>query len=184
MEIDILPDEIIEKYNLRDIFHNRYVYFKTKMGMYGLPEAGILANKLLKKQLSKHGYYECQFTPGLYCHVWRLIMLSLVVDDFGVKCQGIQHAKNLKEALEKYYKVAVDWEGRLFCGINLNWKYNMRNVDLFVPGYVQRKRTKYQHAEPKNPQHTPYQEEPIQYGTKVQQPVKSNTSVPLYDKQI
>ena len=55
-KIDILPNEIIEKYNLRDIVHNEYVYFKIKMGMYGLPEAGILDNKLLKKWLSKHGY--------------------------------------------------------------------------------------------------------------------------------
>ena len=35
-------------------------------------------------------------------------MFSLVVDDFGVKCQGIQHAKHLKEALDKYYEVDVD----------------------------------------------------------------------------
>ena len=57
MKIDILLDEIIKKYNLRDIVHNEYVYFKIKMGMYGLPEAVILANKLLKKRLGKHGYY-------------------------------------------------------------------------------------------------------------------------------
>ena len=84
------------------------------MGMYGLHQSGILANKLLKKQLSKHGYYEYQFTPGLYDHVWCPIMFSLAIDDFGVKCQGIQHAKTLKEALDKYYEVDVDWEGQLF----------------------------------------------------------------------
>ena len=67
--------------------------------MYGLPEAGIMANKLLKKLLSKHSYYECQFTPGLYRHMWRPIMFSLEVDNFGVKRQGIQHAKHLKEEL-------------------------------------------------------------------------------------
>ena len=132
MKINILPDDIIEKYNLRYIVYNEYVYFKIKMGMYELPEAGIMANKLLKKRISKHGYYKCQFTPGLYHHVWRPIMFRLVVDDFGVKCQGIQHAKHLKEALEKYYKVAVYWKGGLFCGITLDWYYNMRHVDLSV----------------------------------------------------
>ena len=101
MKIDILPDDIIKKYNLRVIVHNEYVYFKIKMFMCGIPEAGILSNKLLKKRLGKHGYYECQFTPGLYRHVWRPIMLSLLVDYFGVKCQGIQHAKYLKETLDK-----------------------------------------------------------------------------------
>ena len=132
--IDILPYEIIKKYNLHGIFHNEYVYFKIKMGMYGLPEAGTMANKLPKKRLSNNGYYECHFIPVLYRRVWRPTMFSLVVDDFGVKCQGIQHAKNLKEALEKYYKVAVDWKGRLFFGITLKWNYNTRHVDLSVPG--------------------------------------------------
>ena len=102
MKIDILTDEIMETYNLRDIVHNDFVYFKINMGMCWLPESGILANKLLKKRLSKHGYYEFQFNPGLYRHVWCPIMFILVVDDFGVKCQGIQHAKHFKEALEKY----------------------------------------------------------------------------------
>ena len=111
-------------------------------------------------------------------------MVSLIVDDFGVKFQGIQHAKHLKEALEKYYEVAVEWEGRLFCGITLNWNYNMCHVDLSVPGNVHRNRTKYQHADPKNPQHPPYQAEPIQYGTKVQQPVKSDTNSMLSDEKI
>ena len=111
-------------------------------------------------------------------------MFSLVVDDFGVKCQGIQRAKHLKEALEKYYEVAVEWKGRQFCGITLDCNYNMRHVDLSVLVYVHRKRTKYQHSNPKNPQHSPYQEQPIQYGTKVQQFVKSDTSAPISDKQI
>ena len=60
----------------------------------------------------------------------------------------------------------------------------MRHVDLYVPGYSQRRITKYQHANPKNPQHSPYQAQTIQYGTKVHQPVKSDTSAPLSDKKI
>ena len=134
MKIDILPDEIIKKYNLHNIVHNEYKYLNINMGMYRLTEAGILANKIIKKRLSNNGYYECQFTPGLYRHVWRPIMFSLVVDDFGVKFQGIQHAKHVKKALDKYYKVAVYWKGRLFFGITLDWSYKMRNVDLSVPG--------------------------------------------------
>ena len=59
----------------------------------------------------------------------------------------------------------------------------MRHVDLSDPGYVQKKRTNYQHANPKNLQHSLYQAQPIQYGTKVQQPVKSDTSAPLSDEK-
>ena len=35
-------------------------------------------------------------------------MFSLVVDNFGVKCEGTQHTKHLKEYLEHHYEVAVD----------------------------------------------------------------------------
>jgi hypothetical protein len=184
MKLDILPEEIIEKYNLRAIAHNGWVYFKIKRGMYGLPEAGILANKLLKKRLLKSGYYECQYTPGLYKHVWRPIMFSLIVDDFGVKCQGIQHAKHLKAELEKHYEVSVDWEGKLFCGITLDWNYKMGHVDLSVPGYVERKLIKYGHPKPARPQHSPYQAAPIEYGAKVQQPVPSDKTASLTKEQI
>ena len=38
--------------------------------MYGLPQAGIIANQLLEKRLSEKGYYQCQHTPGLWRHVW------------------------------------------------------------------------------------------------------------------
>ena len=184
MKIDILPDEIIEKCNLRSIGHNGWVYFRIKRGMYGLPESGILANILLKERLLESGYYECQFTPGLYKHVWRPIIFSLVVDDFGVKCQGIQHARHLKTSLEKHYDVSVDWEGKLFCGITLDWNYKMGYVDLSVPGYVQRKLTKYQHAKPTRPQHSPYLAAPIQYGAKIQTPTPPDTTTPLSDAQI
>jgi hypothetical protein len=184
MKLDILPEEIIVKYNLRAIAHNGWVYFRIKRGMYGLPEAGILANNLLKKRLLESGYYECQFTPGLYKHVWRPIIFSLVVDDFGVKCQGIQHARHLKTALEKHYEVSVDWEGKLFCGITLDWNYKMGHVDLSVPGYVQRKLIKYGHKKPARPQHSPYLSAPIQYGAKIQSPMAPDTTTPLSDAQI
>ena len=68
--------------------------------MYGLPQAGLLANNLLAKRLSKAGYYQCQFTPGLQRHVWRPVTFSLVVDDFGVKYKGDCHANNLINTLK------------------------------------------------------------------------------------
>ena len=184
MKLELIPQEIIDKYNLRELAHNGWVYIRIIRGMYGLPESGILANQLLKKRLLKSGYYECQFTPGLYKHVWRPIIFSLVVDDFGVKCQGIQHARHLKQTLEQYYEVSVDWEGKLFCGVTLDWNYKNGHVDLSVPGYVQRKLTKYQHPKPTTPQHSPYLSAPIQYGAKVQAPTPSDTTALLSDSQI
>ena len=48
MEINIIPEEVTKEYNLRDIVdENGYVYMQIRKGMYGLPQAGILANKKL-----------------------------------------------------------------------------------------------------------------------------------------
>jgi hypothetical protein len=68
--LDILPQDIIHKYNLTKIVNtDRWVYAKICKGKYGLLQAGILANKLLKKRLAIRGYYQCQHMPGLWRHM-------------------------------------------------------------------------------------------------------------------
>jgi len=60
--------------------------------MYGFPQAGLLANELLEKRFNEHGYHQSKLVPGLWKHEWRLIQFTLVVDDFGVKYVGKEHA--------------------------------------------------------------------------------------------
>jgi hypothetical protein len=69
--------------------------------MYGLPQAGILANKRLAKKLGKDGYYQCRHTPGLWRHTTRPITFALVVDDFAVKYVGHEHAQHLLSLLQR-----------------------------------------------------------------------------------
>lgn len=61
----LVPDDFINEYNLHDNIIDRYLYVKIIRGMYVQPQAICLANKLLKQQLSKYGYYEIYVTPGL-----------------------------------------------------------------------------------------------------------------------
>ena len=52
MKLDMFPEDVIEEYNLRDrVEPNGYVYIEVRKGMYGLPQAGLLAQKLLEKRL-------------------------------------------------------------------------------------------------------------------------------------
>ena len=54
--LDIIPKEIIVKYNLRNLVDKEgWVYVKIQKGMYVLPQAGILANQLLKKAPLRQG---------------------------------------------------------------------------------------------------------------------------------
>ena len=44
LQLSLLPNEIITHYNLKDIADDGFVYWEIQRGMYGLAEAGVLAN--------------------------------------------------------------------------------------------------------------------------------------------
>ena len=52
--IELIPQEFIDLYQLQDKVKNGFVYCEITRGMYGLPEEGVLANKLLKTRLKEH----------------------------------------------------------------------------------------------------------------------------------
>ena len=137
---------------------------EIRKGMYGLPAAGIIANKLLKARLAKKGYFELPHTPGLWKHVSRPIAFTLVVDDFGVKYEGKEHVEHLLVALEDNYTIENDWEGKLYCGIALNWNYEEGWVDTEMSTYVANQLTRYNHPHPKRFQRTPYAPAPTIFG--------------------
>ena len=132
--------------------------------MYGLPQPGILANKLLKERLEIHNYYEVPHTPGLFTHKTRPIWFTLTVDDFGVKFIGRKHAEHLMTVLKKHYKMEENWKGELYCGITLKWNYAKGYVDISIPNYVHKKLTEYEHKSPKHPQNFLYAQPPVKYG--------------------
>ena len=50
LNITVIPQEVIDEYSLQDkATKDGHVYKKINKGMYGLPQAGILANKIAKK---------------------------------------------------------------------------------------------------------------------------------------
>ncbi len=109
IKISDIPDEVIREYKLREkATKNGSIYIRAKRGMYGLPQAGLLANKLLKKCLNKHGYRQRKLVPGLWKHDTRSIQFTLVVDDFGIKYAGKEHAQHLKNTLEEHYKLTCN----------------------------------------------------------------------------
>jgi hypothetical protein len=47
INLSSLPQETIDKYDLIELAQDRKLYIEIQKGMYGLPQAGILANELL-----------------------------------------------------------------------------------------------------------------------------------------
>jgi hypothetical protein len=65
IKITNTPEEIIKDYKMHEIVtENGYVYCKIQKGMHGLPQAGIIAQKLLQERLEKVGYHQSKIIPG------------------------------------------------------------------------------------------------------------------------
>ena len=56
MPLEIIPAEIIQKYKLQDLAHTFFVYMEIWRFVYGLTQAGKIANYKIKLHLAKFGY--------------------------------------------------------------------------------------------------------------------------------
>jgi hypothetical protein len=69
IKIEDIPEEIIVQYKLHyKVSSDGHVYVEIQKWMYGLQQAGILAQELLEKQLNEHGYSQSKAVPGLWTH--------------------------------------------------------------------------------------------------------------------
>ena len=102
--ITLFPAHVRQQYQLHgDHVKNRFVYLVIRKAIYGLPQAGILANKLLISRLALDGYYKVAHTPGLWRHVTRPVQFTLCVDDFDVKYAGKENSDHLINTINKNY---------------------------------------------------------------------------------
>jgi len=132
MKLELFPEDIIQEYDL----HNKVdatgnVHCEVRRGMYGLPQAGIIAQELLQERLLKAGYRQ-SVTPGYWKHDWRPISFTLVEDDFGVKYINETNVNHLIQALKQDYEIEEDWEGTCYLGITLDWDY--KKCEVSMPG--------------------------------------------------
>jgi hypothetical protein len=139
---------------------------------------------LLQRNLAKDGYIPTPHTHGLWTHDTRPISFSLIVDDFGVKYVGREHAEHLMACIKKNYNISSDWNGAAYCGLTLDWYYEKRTVDLSMPGYIKSALHKYQHPAPARPEHAPHTWNPPIYGAKTQFVDDKTTSPALSDKDV
>jgi hypothetical protein len=63
MLLSRFPDEIVKKYNLGALAVDGWVYIEIRKVMYGLKQAGLLANQLLQTHLAPFVYYPAPY-PG------------------------------------------------------------------------------------------------------------------------
>ena len=152
MKLKDIPSKFVKMYNLKKTAApDDTIYFKIQKGMYGLPQAGILAQNLLEEQLNKHGYHQNPTTPGLWRHDWRPISFTLCVDNFGIKHDRKEHANHLAKILNKHYVCSINWTGTRYIGMNMDWDYAPRQVHVSMLNYVPKALTCFRHCKPCTP---------------------------------
>ena len=166
--IKSIPDDVIQQYNLLPLVHNGNVMVEIRKGIYGLPQAAILAYELLVTRLAIHGYYPAPNTLGLFLHATRPISFTLWVDDFGIKYINKCDVDHLESCLNEHYETTMDWSGSQYLGFTLDWNYNLRYVIVSMPGYILRALERFKHPFPTKPQHSPHDWIPPKYGSGAQ----------------
>ena len=95
-KLDLIPQQITHLYRLVSMANsNGWVYIETRKEMYGLKEAGKLANKLLTILF---GFIHASLHQA-YGKKWRSICFVLIINNFGKKYKLLQQADHLIDML-------------------------------------------------------------------------------------
>ena len=113
LPLDIIPEEIIQQYNLRNLAHKCFLYMEIQKSMYWLHQAGKIANDKLKLHLSKFGSEPETINPGLWRNQTCPLKFSLVLDDFGIKYDFQVDITHILNVLKTIYNISEDWDGNL-----------------------------------------------------------------------
>ena len=100
-----------------------FVHVKIHKGIYGLPQAGILANKLLKELNFNHMDTKKNTTHKLWTHTTQEIRFSLVVHDFGIQYVGKEHVYHLIHCLQTTYPIEINWINTIYCDMYIFFVY-------------------------------------------------------------
>jgi hypothetical protein len=152
MKLSDLPPKFVNLYDLEQMANNNGIIFvKIQKGMYGLPQAGILAQNLLKKWQNLHGYHKSKITLHLLEHNWQPISSTFCVNNFSIKYVGWEYADHLAKILNKYCKCSINLEETRYLGMNMDWDYDGRRVHVSMLNYVSEALMPFQHQAPDKP---------------------------------
>lgn len=178
--VKYIPLATQRKHNLETLIHNGAVIMQLNKGIYGLKQAGRLAQQRMIKHLAAHGYTQSEHTPCLFTHKTNSVKFTLVVDDFGVKYQRAEDAAHLLATLEQLYKIKTNWEGDRYIGFDLRFgtcsATKLRTVTLSMPRFLPSALKRF-HIAPHRPVHNPIDYSPGPWTTK-QTPTRQDTSPP------
>jgi len=144
IKLDHIPADVIKKYKMEEYAKDRAVVVAVHKGIYGLPQAGKLAQDRLIQHLAGHGYHLAANTPCLFKHVSNSVSFTLVVDDFGIKYTKDEDADHLLKALRELYVMTEDRATtQKYVGITIDHDRFNNTIHLSMPGYCAKAITRF-----------------------------------------
>jgi hypothetical protein len=113
--------------------------------MYGLKEAGRLAQNKLIAHPEPAGYIQSPYVPCLFIHKERKTAISLIVDDFLVKYKRPKDAKHLTDTLQQFYVIKIDMQAKKYIGLTIDRDREAGTITLSMPGYMEKLLQRFKH---------------------------------------
>ena len=138
IHLDQIPEEARRRYIRDGLVKDDCVLAEVSKGIYGLAQAGRLAQKRLFEHLNQRGYHAISpLNPCIFRHERDDIVFCLVVDDFGVKYREEAQARRLMDVLKEVYTIKEDWSGTSYVGFNIAHDQVKGTLTLSMPRYVE-----------------------------------------------
>ena len=106
------------------------------------------------------------------------------MDDFGIKYESQDDTQHLIAALQKFYKITIDWTGKHYCGLTLDWDFEQQFVDISMTGYITVLLTRIKHPPPKRPVNAPHKWTAPVYGKHQQLATPPDAAPLLPDSEV
>lgn len=182
----VIPEDIITRYSLQDpkYWIHDYIWVEVTQGMYGLPQAAILAQEQLYRHLSANGYDILNLTSGLVANKARTLFFTLVVDDFLIKYTNMDDVKHLQSVLEKLYVMKYDFNATKYLGITIEQNRQQDYIGISIPGYIDKVLSRFQVVKSTRPVNTPSPFIPHNYGSKTPQLIHHDLSQPATTDEV
>jgi hypothetical protein len=159
---------IIAEYGYEEYFVNDMLYFQVNKGMYGLPQAGLLAQNRLIAHIAQHGYTQSDVVPCLFSHATNGVTFVLVVDDFGIKYTNDEGRDHFLDTLRSLYTITVDIENPTYLGMTIIHDKVAQTITCSMPGYIEKVLTRFRAWAGTKTAKSPGVYTAPQYGIKIQ----------------
>ena len=140
MPLAIIPTALRMELGMHSLPEHTRILWEVHKALYGMPQAGRLAQQDLIRILKTGGYHMSPTTPCLFTHDTRKIKFLVWVDDFFVtyKRGDKTDVEHLMSVLSQMYEFKIDWTGSSYLGLTLHHDRIRHTFTVSLPGYILR----------------------------------------------